>query len=200
MRARSLTTFVAVAALSVSVFGCGATDSPVAPTQQRPTATGPEARHTLLGSPETVVPVTRDTPLSSPITVSKTIGILGGTISIPSAGLTVVVPALALSSSQTISVTAMAGARVAYEFSPHGLTFNLPLVMTQDLTHTSGKPGGLLNLLNLFVGYFPNSTNPTSVTEELGVGLNVQGTAAITTLWHFSGYILAGGRDDDGGY
>ncbi len=200
MRARPISKVIAAAALTFTIFGCGATDSPVAPPLQRPTPTGPEARHTLLGSPETVVPVLRDSALPSPITVSKTIGILGGTISIPSAGLTVVVPALALATSQTISVTAVVGSKVAYEFSPHGLTFNVPLVMTQDLTHTQAKPGGVLNALNLFVGYFPNSASPTSVTEELGVSLTLQHTAAVTTLWHFSGYILAGGRDNAAEY
>src|SRR5437879_5853601 len=173
MRARSLTTFVAAVALSLSIAGCGATDSPVAPPLQRqPVATGPEARHTLLGSPETVIPLLRDSAIPSNIIVTKTIGLLGGTISIPSAVVTVVIPALALTSNHSISVTALAGSNLAYEFSPHGLTFNLPVVMTQDLTHTQVQHG-LVNPLNLFVGYFPNSTNVTSVTEELGVGVTL---------------------------
>jgi hypothetical protein len=198
MRTRSLVSFVATATLLLSVAGCGATDSPVAPPQARPVAPSGEAQHTLLASPENIIPLLRNTPLASNISVTKTIGLLGGTISIPSAGLTVVVPALALSSSKTITITAMQGANLAYEFQPSGLRFNLPLVMTQDLTQTQAAPGGTVNPLNLFVGYFPNSANPTSVNEELGITLTLQPLIGVTNIWHFSGYIFAGGREDDG--
>lgn len=90
----------------------------------------------------------------------------------------------------------MAGDKLAYEFEPHGLKFTLPLVMTQNLTKTDAS-GGLLGLLNLKVGYFPDDKNVTSVTELLGVQLDLLNQTAITTLWHFSGYIVAVGRDGD---
>jgi hypothetical protein len=150
----------------------------------------------LLGSPTTINPVHRNTALAQPITVSKKIGLLGGTIAIPQAGVSIVVPPLAITTTQTISVTAMPGRNVAYEFAPHGLKFALPLVMTQNMSQTDAS-GGLLGLLDLKVGYFPDSSKPTSVTELLGVQINVLNQTAITTLWHFSGYIFAGGRDSD---
>jgi hypothetical protein len=196
MRARPFSSLAIAAAIAFSAYGCGATDSPAAP-QQRSIEPATPASRTLLGSPQTVTPLLRLTSLAAPITASKTIGILGGAIAIPSAGVTVVVPPFAVTSNTTISVTAMAGSNVAYEFAPHGLNFNVPLVMTQNLVGTQAQSGGLVNPLSLYVGYFPNSSSPNSVTELLSVGVNLLGQTAVTTLWHFSGYIYASGRDDE---
>ena len=52
--------------------------------------------------------VLRDTPLPYPITVSKTIGRAGGVLSIPAAGVTVIVPAGALNGDTKITMTARA--------------------------------------------------------------------------------------------
>lgn len=192
MRARFVR--IAVVTLSAALAACGHTDSPMGVS--RPAVPTGAASHLLLSSATTVTPLARTTPLAAPITVTKTIGLLGGTIAIPQAGVTVVVPSLALTSPTTISVTALAGSNVAYEFAPHGITFNVPLVMTQSLVGTQAASGGSVNPLSLFVGYFPNSSNTTSVTELLGVNLNLLGQVATTTLWHFSGYIYASGCDD----
>lgn len=200
MRVRSLAALVAAVAVSVTLAACGATDS-TAPNSAAATKTAADAANanlltTLLGSPTNVNPVHRNTPLAKSITVSKSIGILGGTIAIPEAGVAVIVPPLAIPATKTISITAMAGDKIAYEFEPHGLKFALPLVMTQSLAKSDANLG-LLGLLNVKVGYFPDSKNPTSVTELLGVQVDVLNQTAITTLWHFSGYIIAGGRDSD---
>lgn len=194
MRPYFLRSLAAAAAASVLLSACAETDNMVAPSR---TAAPAHASSTLLGSAVSVSPLLRTTPLPAAITVSKSIGVLGGTISIPGAGVTVVVPALALSSTKTISVTALAGSNVAYEFEPHGITFNVPLALTQSLVNTQAAPGGLVSTAALFVGYFPNSSNVTSVTELLGVGIGAQGLTATTSLWHFSGYIFAGGRTDE---
>jgi len=203
MRVRSLAAVVSMVAVSVTLAACGATDStaPTTPAASAMKAAPADAANanlltTLLGGAQTITPVHRDAPLAKSITVSKNIGILGGTIAIPEAGVSIVVPPLAMASTKTISVTAMAGDKVAYEFAPHGLKFLLPLVMTQNMSKTDAS-GGLLGLLDLKVGYFPDSSKPTSVTELLGVQVNVLNQTAITTLWHFSGYIFAGGRDSD---
>lgn len=201
MRVRSLAALVAAVAVSVTLAACGATDStapstPASAPKVAPDASSANLLTTLLGSPKTITPAHRLTPLAKSITVSKKIGILGGTIAIPQAGLAIVVPPLAIPATKTISVTAMAGDKLAYEFAPHGLKFTLPLVMTQSLTNTDAS-GGLLGLLNLKVGYFPDDNNVTSVTELLGVQLDLLNKTAITTLWHFSGYIVAVGRDGD---
>src|ERR1700759_4443451 len=165
MRVRSLVALVAAVAVSVTLAACGATDStspsaPASAPKVAPDASAANLVTTLLGSPKTITPAHRLTPLAKSITVSKNIGILGGTIAIPEAGLSIVVPPLAIPATKTISVTAMAGDKLAYEFAPHGLKFTLPLVMTQSLTKTDAS-GGLLGLLNLRVGYFPDDKNVT---------------------------------------
>jgi hypothetical protein len=209
MRTRSLSTFALTAGIAILAFGCGSNDgplAPVAPTTPAPTAPviAPDsASQSLLGGlfghtqPGTTVNVLqRTTPLSAPITVSARIGILGGILAIPQTGLTVVVPPLAVFSTTTFSVTALAGSAVAYQFSPHGIHFLTPLIVTQSLANTQGS--GLLDALQL--GYFQSTDDITNggllanVTELLSVQLDLLHLTAISTIWHFSGYIYASGR------
>lgn len=200
MRVRSLVTLAAAIGATITLAACGATDStsPTPPAiQSAPTDASSNLLGTLLGAPQTITPLKRNTPLAAPITVSKKIGILGGTIAIPQAGIAIVVPPLAVSSNKTITVTAMAGDNVAYEFEPHGLKFTLPLVVTQDVSKTSATQGGLLSGLSLKLGYFPDANHVTSVTELLNVQLDVLHLTAVSTIWHFSGYIFAGGRESE---
>lgn len=198
MRRRTLGLYIAAFATLV-VAACSTSDSPVSPRSGSPSGvTEPEAPQTpstsLLALNTTIVtPLLRTQPLSNPLSASATVGPLGGTLAIPGAGIVVVVPPLALSSRQKITVTAVAGSNVAYEFAPHGIKFAVPLVVTQNLKNTQAQSGGLVNPLSLQAGYFPDSTNVTSVTELLGVNVNLLSQTAIFTVWHFSGYILAGG-------
>jgi hypothetical protein len=147
----------------------------------------------VLGTPTTVTPLNRTSPLSSNLTKSARIGLLGGIIAIPEAGITVVVPPLAVFSPTTISVTARAGSAVAYDFAPHGIKFAVPLVVTQSLAKTDAQTG-LVSVNSLFAGYYPDSKNITSVTELLTLNVNLLNSTAIMTVWHFSGYIYASGR------
>lgn len=194
MRARFLRHVVA--GMSLALVSCSTSDSVAPPPAAPPPVAAQSLTGSLLGilsSPVTVKPLQRTVPLATNVSASAYIGVLGGTISIPSAGLTVVVPALAVPSRTRITVTALAGSNVAYEFAPHGIKFAVPLVVTQNLKNTQAQSGGLVNPLSLQAGYFPDSTNVTSVTELLGVNVNLLSQTAIFTVWHFSGYILAGG-------
>lgn len=199
MRRRTLGLYIAAFATLV-VAACSTSDSPVSPRSGSPSGvTEPEAPQTpstsLLALNTTIVtPLLRTQPLSNPLSASATVGPLGGTLAIPGAGIVVVVPPLALSSRQKITVTAVAGSNVAYEFAPHGLKFNVPLVVTQSLWGTQAAKGGSIDPLSLFAGYFPDSTKVTSITEQLNVNLNLLNQVATFTVWHFSGYILASGR------
>jgi hypothetical protein len=145
----------------------------------------------------TVIPLQRTSALATNQTKTATIGILGGTISIPSAGLTLVVPALAVTSPVTITVTALAGSDVAYTFEPHGLRFLLPAIATQSLAATDARFGGSVNPLSLFVGYFPSLTNITSITELLNLQLNLPLQTSTALFTHFSGYVWSSGRAEE---
>jgi hypothetical protein len=170
-----------------------------------PTAPAPEAapaNRLLLASPQTVSVVTRNTPLPAPLSASAVVGIFGGQLNLPGAGLKVVIPPLALTKSTRITVTAIAGSQVAYEFEPHGTHFLVPLSVTQNLLGTSGYSGGLFPK-PIVAGYFANVTdlNPFSntglVSELLGVVLNLSTKSATFPVFHFSGYLIATGESSD---
>jgi len=197
MRLR-LFTLTSVATAALFAYGCG--ESPTAPSPAAVSAPV-EASNTLLGSllgtSTTVTPLLRTTPLKTSITAAQTIGPLGGVLSIPSAGITVVVPPLAVTKATKISVTALAGSNVAYQFEPHGIKFTIPLVATQSLKGTQAQSGGLISPLSLFAGYFPDGSKVTSVTELLNLNVNLLNQTSVLTIWHFSGYIIATGRSGD---
>lgn len=182
-----------------SLFAVASCDSATAPT---PTSASNSASRLLI-SPTTVKVVTRNTPLAAPISASATIGLLGGSINLPGTGMKIVFPALSVPAGTRITVTALAGNQVAYEFQPHGIRFLTPALITQNLTGTSAvNSGGLLNtLLNggLFGGYFANvsdldpNAGTALVSELLGVALNLSSKTATFPVFHFSGYLVAMG-------
>jgi hypothetical protein len=181
----------------LAVSGC-ANDAtaPVAPTP-RATAASPDLLGLLRG-PTMVTPLRRTTPLTADVSASTVVGALGGNISIPSAGLTVVIPPLAAAPGTKITVTALAGSNVAYQFEPHGIRFAVPLVATQSLRGTQAQSGGSINPLSLFVGYFPDATQQTTISELLNVNLNLLNQSSVFSIWHFSGYVIATGRAQSG--
>jgi hypothetical protein len=163
-----------------------------------PAPSASTANRLLLGSPTTVRVVRRNTPLATSVSASAVIGLFGGQISIPSAGIKVVIPALALTSPTRITVTAIAGDQVAYEFEPHGTRFLVPLLVTQNLVGTNATNGGLLK--PLVAGYFASTSDldPLGgtglVSELLGVALNLSSKSATFPVFHFSGYLIASGE------
>jgi hypothetical protein len=140
----------------------------------------------------------RTIPLAAPITVVKTIGAEGGYLSIPAAGVTVVVPAGALSRPTDITMTARAGSVIAYDFEPHGITFARPLVFTQSLRGTNAP---LLSLRSMRLGYYSDPSllgETTSLVSELIKGLGSIFSSTFTApINHFSGYLVTWGCTDD---
>jgi hypothetical protein len=197
MRLRFLTTFAVAVTATFAASACS-NESPAAPKSVAPPAA---PSHSLLGglldggatSTRTIVPLLRSTPLAADVTVSQTIGPLGGVIAIPSAGLTLVVPPLAVSRATSFSITARKGSYIAYDMEPHGTKFLVPLVATQSLVNTSAR--GLANV-SLSLGYYPDPAHITSVTELLSVQVDLLRLTAVATIPHFSGYIFAGGLED----
>lgn len=140
--------------------------------------------------------ILRSKPLLYPITVRKTIGRSGGVLSIPAAGVSVVVPAGALNGDTQITMTARAGSLLAYDFEPHGVTFNVPLVFNQSL---NGTNAGLLSPLGLKLGYYSDPSflgQTTALVSEVIGGLTSILTRTFTApIKHFSGYVVICGRE-----
>lgn len=139
--------------------------------------------------------VLRDVPLAKNLTVSQVIGVAGGSITIPEAGVTITVPAGALSATTEISVTARKGVLIAYDFKPHGIVFATPLILTQQLLGTTATP---LNYSALHLGYYadPLALSETGgpVSEIINGSVDVLTRTFTSTIPHFSGYMMGCGR------
>jgi hypothetical protein len=187
---QALTTLTAAAVLSTAL-ACA--DAPSAPASAEPAAT---PRLELVSTGVTATVLGRTLPLPYAHKAVAIIGSAGGTFSLPSAGLTVVVPPGAVSAPTTFTVSAPAGTGVWYEFGPHGARFAVPLTIRQDLRGTN-----VLALLNprLEAAYFTDgsanySAGIAKVKEFLPVAFNSTRTELSFRVSHFSGYMVATGR------
>ena len=118
----------------------------------------------------------------------------GGTLEVASLGFTLVVPPRAIRTrSLKITVRAMPGNAVAYEFSPEGTQFVRPVIMKQDLTLTSWSSNRSFSLFG--IGYFKNATQVNAETGTAVVDETLPALLAGTTVWwsafHFSGYMVS---------
>jgi hypothetical protein len=154
----------------------------------------------LISGPTHMAAVTRDVPLATSQSASATIGIFGGQIRLPDVGFTLVVPAFAVTTPTTFTVTAVAGSEVAYEFEPHGSQFSVPLLATQVLEGTSVSQPGLSGVL--YAGYFTDLSaldqlgGTALVDEVLRVSIDRLLGRATFPITHFSGYLLGTGESD----
>ena len=134
----------------------------------------------------------RKTSAPSGIVARKVIGKAGGIIEIPQTGFRFVVPPNALDANVEITVSAVAGKAVAYEFAPHGLKFKTPAVFQQNLSYTNALLG--LNL-GLKGAYFKdvqqiNVKSGTALIDELIKALSIGGWITFP-VDHFSGYLVS---------
>lgn len=173
------------------------------------TAPAPAPSNGLLGSTlglvnnllSSVTGLLRLAPLQSPVTRSVLVTrSQGGELRIPETGLRLTIPAGAIPrDTMTITVTALAGRAVAYEFQPHGTRFAKPLTFSQDLSVTSW----LVSLLKpeLSGGYFKDAsqvntqTGVSVINEELDA--RISGNRVTFDISHFSGYMVSTGRSGD---
>jgi hypothetical protein len=140
--------------------------------------------------------VERTVPLPAEVTWTFIVGPAGGISSNAAVGLTVVVPWGALSSVQTITVTALEGSAVAYRFEPH-LNFDRSVTLVQDLSGTRAQ-GSLLPLLGAhFAGDLLEFTDGlVGITETVPALVSLLDGKARFSVQHFTGWILASGRED----
>lgn len=164
---------------------------------------------TLATQPGTTVPVVqRITPLASDVSVTQTIGPLGGIVTIPEAGLAVYFAPGAVPQPTQITATANAGSLISYSFEPHGIRFAAPVYVVQNLLQTTVSTD-VAAASSIAGGYTPNglsdvdSATATASISELHSAITqttrvkhgkVVLSGAIYTIQHFSGYILTGGR------
>ena len=191
-----------LAALSFTLFAACSSEPTSAPSSPLATPAAAPSADLLGGLTQTVnklltavLGVQRKTPLASSITVTKTIGSAGGTLSIPQAGVTVTIPSGALASNTVITMTARAGSLIAYDFAPHGITFAKPLVFTQSLAGTNAS---ILTAPLLALGYYSDPSLLSSVgglvSELLSGNVNLLSWTFTSKIPHFSGYMVAVGR------
>ena len=158
----------------------------------------------LAAEPELMPVLKRTTPLDHAVSASITVAGNGGVLRLPEAGLQVVIPRNALPNSGpvTITVTAVAGDAVAYEFEPHGVVFAQPLAATQELAETSWD--GHTGRTTLEAAYFAGAENldvpnGTARISELFPTLVATGRKLHWDIPHFSGYVIVTGYKKSGG-
>lgn len=146
-----------------------------------------------------MAPLTRDEPLEEPIVRTFKIGKGGGKLEIKETGLRVDIPAGAIpGNSLTITVTALAGSAVAYDFQPHGTVFQRALDFQQDLKNTSWNKSGFKG--TAVGGYFENTAqlnmlSGLSLLDEL-FAVTLDDKKASFDIKHFSGYMVSSGRQE----
>jgi hypothetical protein len=195
---RAATRIAAVLGAALAAAACDA---------DRAATTAPAARLQAdqLASEPALMPVLKRTmPLDHAVSASITVDGNGGVLRLPEAGLQVVIPRNALPNSGpvTITVTAVAGDAVAYEFEPHGVVFAQPLAATQELGATSWD--GHTGRTTLEAAYFAGAENldvpnGTARISELFPTLVATGKKLHWDIPHFSGYVIVTGYKKVGG-
>jgi hypothetical protein len=147
----------------------------------------------------------RTVPLDHDVSASVTIvGNAGGVLRLPEAGLLVTVPAHALptDATTTITVTAVAGDAVAYEFEPHGIVFDRPLAATQELSATTWSEH--TGRQSLQAAYFASGSDldvaggTALVSQLFPTDVVATGKRLHWDIPHFSGYVIVTGKKSGG--
>ena len=192
MKHGKLWRLLAITAAAIGIAGCGA-DRATAPSagKMAPEAAASGLLTELLTNPLSKDILTRKVALAEDVTVKATIGKNGGTLSIPEAGFSLVVPPGAVGAPVEFSVTAIAGRSVAYEFEPHGIAFNVPLVARQDLRVTDYRFFSFLGAAYFADRSLLDLDAATGLVSELVNGLTLPLTRQFYwPIRHFSGYMV----------
>ena len=151
---------------------------------------------------DTVLVLKRPFYLPNDVSVSADIGPQGGEINVSATGGKIDFPAGALREQTHITMTAKAGWNVAYEFEPHGITFDKPVKVQQDLKLTLIYR--TQEAKNLTAGYYSRDLNGSfldpwkffaRVSELRHVDLDQKANPRVAKfyIYHFSGYLMSSG-------
>lgn len=207
---RRIPVVFAVIAAVLAAVACSSSDGTVmpklSPVDARPMMQRIRASDSLLALTDiaysdTAVVLKRLAPLAADVTASALIGPEGGSLVIDAAGAKLSVPAGALTVPTQITMTALHGYDVAYEFAPHGLQFLQPVKVQQDLRQTvASLSAAALN--GLHGGYYDTSLDSSYVNplhlqvrvkeNELAYKEN-NNTQLKFYVGHFSGYLVCMG-------
>jgi hypothetical protein len=199
-RARSIRA-VAVTLTAIVAVACGESALPTGPTELAPQTAAMNKASTAAKQPGRAALLRRLHPLATDevacrnIDPARTKG--GVSIALKEAGLRVTFPLNSVPAPTRICLTAHAGWLLAYTFEPHGLQFNTPITVQQDLRGTTAARQ-LALAETIFGGYLKNGV--TADVNADGVGrfeerfpTAVAPTTASFSTVHFSGYAVASG-------
>ena len=140
--------------------------------------------------------------------IDPTLGRRETTIALKKAGLRVSFPEHSVSVPTQVCLTAHAGDLLTYTFQPHGLRFDVPILVQQDLRGTTAFHNPLLTE-GILAGYLLNGvttdvdidgvarfdeTFTTAVFDDVDVPTRTSPARASFSTVHFSGYALASGK------
>jgi hypothetical protein len=196
-----------VAAIALVATACGDPSGPsreiAAPSQS--VSLAPDANAKLLNVGSLLVKtVAWYNYCGNGLSASGKIGPSGGTIQLSKCDVTVTFPVGALKTTTLVTITSMSGAYVSYDMQPHGLTFPVPVTVTQKLKYTAAATNPLVaaTLLGVYVSGVPilNLDGSFLATELLNSqtywkldGLRLVPEKQTWQLNHFSRYMLASG-------
>jgi hypothetical protein len=195
---------LALLCVAAGLFACRARDDFIsAPTRSTAVTVAPAPPVTDKSGRQDVVQVLkRSKPLQQAVTASATIGPEGGVLRLDDAGVWIEFGPGAVSTRTLITITALAGKEVAYEFAPHGLTFTGSVVVHQDLRKTVAgfNTHSALQLQGAYFdgdldGHFVDPQHDYArIDESRPASVNDDATWLAFTIKHFSGYLLSSGR------
>jgi hypothetical protein len=144
----------------------------------------------------------RHDPLAHALSRSIDVDHKGGSLAIPEVGFRLTIPKNAIRANRGtvhITVTALPGRQLAYEFEPSGITFDQPLQFEQDLDQIAPS-SNVDSTAAPQVSYFKSTADldPASGVvrsyEDLPTGIDATTHTLRAGIWHFSGYIVSWGR------
>jgi hypothetical protein len=181
---------LAMAVVACAVSACG---------DQMPTDTtvASSARPNYASADDVVGLLKRTEPLRDNLTATGTIGPRGGHLQIKGAGFRIDFPRGAVLVPTRITVTALRGDNVAYQFEPHGLVFSAPVTIRQELRQTAAWKTPLADELqgSYFERLVVDASETFARSKEKRAGSLKDSKAALEfSIEHFSGYMVSTGE------